>query len=663
MSEFYKRDNALCWKGKGEYLKVKAWGNNALRVMGSHMQEPENYTYSLLEVEESSASVIRIFENRAEIQNGQILSVLERENSQSIPRISFYDREGKLLIQDISRGGALNLKARNYIPGPDNSIKLIMSFDSNPDEKIFGMGQYQQLQFDLKNSLLELAHRNSQASVPFYISDHGYGFLWHNPSIGQVSFNCNMTQWVAENSNQLDYWITADANPKKIIENYTDVTGKVPMMPEYGLGFWQCKLRYWNQEQLLEVAREYKRKSIPIDVIVCDFFHWPKMGDFRFEEEFFPEPEAMVNELKSMNIELMVSVWPQIDLESENYAEMDGNNYLVRTERGMFISMGFGGYSNFFDATNPEARSYVWQKCKQHYYDKGIKIFWLDEAEPEFGVYDYDNYRCHLGPYSKIGNIYPQKFSQTFYDGMIMAGEKDIVNLVRCAWSGSQRYGALVWSGDIESSFASLKKQIVAGQQMAMAGIPWWTTDIGGFYGGNPEDTHFRELLIRWFQWGTFCPVMRLHGDRQPTQQLFYEDGRNYLFSGGDNEIWSFGEQAYPILRHFIELREKMRPYTREIMRQAHIFGYPIIRPMFFEYPDEVVCWSLSDQYMFGSDLLVAPVTEEGATERKVYLPMGDGWTNIFNHETFAGGQEVVIKFDLTTIPVFWKGSELPDWL
>lgn len=663
MSKFYIQENALCWKGKGEYLRLESWGTNAIRVTGAYMKEPKKLSFSLLDQADQKQGSIQIQEQKAQLQNGNLIGIVEQIEGGRSVRISFYNNLGKLLLREISGGGALHRKAREYRPKLNGEIELEMKFEAMPNEKIFGMGQYQQDHFNLKNCTLELAHRNSQASVPFYLSDLGYGFLWHNPSVGQVHFSSNVTQWKSNNSLQLDYWITAEETPIKILENYSEVTGKVPMMPEYGLGFWQCKLRYWNQEQLLQVAREYKKRQIPIDVIVCDFFHWPKMGDFRFEKEFFPDPKAMVEELQEMDIELMVSVWPQIDLSSENYPEMENNNYLIRAERGMPISMGFGGYSNFFDATNPEARAYVWEKCKKNYYDLGIKLFWLDEAEPEFGEYDYDNYRCYLGPYSQIGNLYPQKFSQTFYEGRRAAGEEEVVNLVRCAWSGSQRYGALVWSGDIESSFESLRKQVVCGLQMAVAGIPWWTTDIGGFYGGNPSDPTFRELLIRWFQWGTFCPVMRLHGDRTPTKQLSYEDGRPNLFTGGENEIWSFGDEAYPILKEFIELREKMRPYTRELMREANTKGHPVMRPMFMEFPEDVSCWSVGDQYLFGSSLLVAPVMEAGQRARKVYLPTGSTWINIFTKEVFEGGGEVVVDADLRTIPVFWKDSKLPEWL
>ena len=398
-----------------------------------------------------------------------------------------------MLLREISSGGALALKARHFKPLLGGDHSLTVSFESTEDERLYGMGQYQQEILNLKNCSLELAQRNSQASVPFVISSLGYGFLWHNPAIGDVHFSKNKTIWRAQSTKQMDYYITCGDTPAEISLNYAKATGFAPMMPEYGLGFWQCRLRYWNQEQLLSVAREYKKRQLPIDVIVCDFFHWPKMGDFRFESEFFPDPKAMVDELTSLGIKLMVSVWPQISLESENYKEMRQKGLLVRSELGEQIGMRFGGDSMFYDVTNPEARDYVWEKCKASYYDRGIHIFWLDEAEPEYGSYDFENYRYSLGSNQQIGNIYPQLYSRNFFDGMKASGQENIVNLVRCAWAGSQRYGALVWSGDVHCDWETFRKQLCAGLSMGMAGIPWWTTDIGGFHGGNPANEGFRN--------------------------------------------------------------------------------------------------------------------------------------------------------------------------
>lgn len=662
MAFFSRQGNQLVWQGNGETLCLDPWGHDSLRVRSAMMGEVLDTDYALLTRELQGAEIV-IEDNEAFIRNGKIKAVLKFNVWTRNCRISFFDQEGRLLLQELDSHGCLNLSARKFKPIIGGDFRLTASFESNDEEKLYGMGQYQQEILNIKHCNLELAHRNSQASVPFVLSSQGYGFLWHNPAVGRANFGKNVTEWYAESTKQLDYWITAGDTPAEIVSNYASVTGYVPMMPEYGLGFWQCKLRYWNQEQLLEVAREYKRRNLPIDVIVCDFFHWPKMGDFRFEEEFFPDPKAMVDELKNLGIELMVSVWPQIDLQSENFEEMQQRNMLVKPEMGVNICMRFGGESVFYDATNPEARKYVWEKCKKNYYDHGIQVFWLDEAEPEYSVYDFDNYRYKMGPNVQIGNVYPQLFSRTFYDGMTAEGQQNVVNLVRCAWAGSQRYGALVWSGDIHCSWEAFRRQICAGLNMGIAGIPWWTTDIGGFGGGDPESESFRELLVRWFQYGAFCPVMRLHGDRQPTRKVYRKDGSEALFSGSDNEVWSFGEEVYPILVKYMNLREAMRPYTRRLMQEAHEQGSPVMRPMFYEFPKEEICWDLKDQYMFGPDILVAPVLQEGSTERGVYLPAGAEWTELRSGRVYKGGQTITAAAPLEVIPVFLKNGACPEWV
>lgn len=363
--------------------------------------------------------------------------------------------------------------------------------------------------------------------------------------------------------------------------------------------------------------------------------------------------DTMIKELKELNIELMVSIWPTVDKRSENYAEMLEHGFLVRTDRGIRTTMDFQGDTVFYDSTHPGARNYVWQKAKQHYYDRGIKVFWLDEAEPEYSAYDFDNYRYHLGPNLAIGNIYPVTYAQTFYDGMRAAGQSNIVNLLRCAWAGSQRYGALVWSGDIASSWASLRNQLAAGLNMGIAGIPWWTTDIGGFHGGDPRDDAFRELFIRWFQWGAFCPVMRLHGDREPKQPQQGTTGGAACVSGAPNEIWCYGDKVYEVCRKYMLIRERLRDYTRELMREAHEKGSPVMRPLFYVFPEDKTAWEIEDQYMFGHKYLVAPVLYPGQATRKVYLPGGATWTVFEGEEKFEGGQTVKVECPIEEIPVF----------
>ncbi|NLV68804.1 MAG: family 31 glucosidase, partial [Spirochaetes bacterium] len=254
-------------------------------------------------------------------------------------------------------------------------------------------------------------------------------------------------------------------------------------------------------------------------------------------------------------------------------------------------------------------------------------------------------------------------FAKAFYEGQSSSGQTDILNLVRCAWAGSQKYAALTWSGDIHSSFRAMREQLQAGLNMGLAGIPWWTTDIGGFLGGDIHDPEFQELIIRWFQWGTFCPIMRLHGERPPFEELGeleYKGQVRQMPSGQANEVWSFGDRAYDIMQKYLHLREKLRAYIHTLMAEAHTNGSPVMRTMFFEFPDEQICWNTNDQYMLGSSILVAPVMDKEIERRKVYLPENpetDTWTNLFTGEKYEGGQTIEAVCPLDTIPVFYRGD------
>jgi alpha-D-xyloside xylohydrolase len=673
----------LTYRYDAEKLWVEPWGDNSLRIRATKMavmpggaeirgmeppaagsgQRPSDSSNperdgALLPLRAAGKAQIQIGEQGASIRNGKIEARLDRAGN-----LSVYNSQGTLLLKEYVRNrrdrmsetcSALEIEGREFKPiiGGDYTITLRLESIS-PDEKIYGMGQYQQPYLNLKGCELELAHRNSQASVPFSLSSLGYGFLWNNPAVGRVVFGRNLTTWTALSAKTLDYWISAGDSPAEIEEAYARATGTVPMMPGYGMGFWQCKLRYQTQEELLAVAREYRRRQIPLSVIVIDFFHWPYQGDWKFDPAYWPDPEAMIAELKGMGVELMVSIWPTVDRRSENFKEMLEQGCLIRTERGFRIGMDFQGNSIHFDATNPEARDYIWAKVKQNYYDKGIRIFWLDEAEPEYSVYDFDHYRYHLGPDLQVGNLYPLMYAKTFFDGMRGAGQDQVLNLLRCAWAGSQRYGALVWSGDIHSSFNSLRNQLAAGLNMGIAGIPWWTTDIGGFHGGLVTDPRFHELLIRWFQWGCFCPVMRLHGDREPHKPPMGAERGATCVSGADNEIWSYSDEVYRICEKYIRLREKLRPYIEGLMGAAHERGTPVIRPLFYDFPGDREAWEIEDQYMFGPEFLVAPVVYEGRRERELYLPKNGPWTDVWTGTRYEGGRRISVEAPLERIPVF----------
>ncbi|MCQ2538798.1 MAG: family 31 glucosidase, partial [Lachnospiraceae bacterium] len=502
--EFIKDNNALVFRTKGETVRIEPWGKNALRVRATMFPNFTGRDWALTEKHESNADIYigkpekwmgdGCDDNKeiATITNGRIKAEVN-----FVGIIAFY-RDDKLILREDfhSYGGTISKESRclktvnrewkGIIGGTDYSLDL--RFESNEGEKIFGMGQYQQPYMDLKGCVLELAQRNSQISVPFMISSLGYGMLWNNPAVGRVTFAKNYTQWIARATKEMDYWITADENPKAILTNYTAVTGHAPMFPESLMGLWQCKLRYRTQDEVLEVARKYKEEGIKIDQIVIDFFHWTVQGDWKFDKTYWPDPKAMVDELHSMGIKVIVSVWPSVDRKSENFYPMMEKGLLIKTERGAAQTYDYQGDCVEIDPFNPETRKYVWEKCKQNYYDFGIDAFWLDNSEPDYGVYDFENYRYYDAPALEVSNMYPQMYSRVFFDNMPTVQNGEAVNLLRCAWAGSQKYGNVVWSGDVPSTFEAFRDQLQCGLNMGLAGIPWWTTDIGGFMTDDVND-------------------------------------------------------------------------------------------------------------------------------------------------------------------------------
>ncbi len=654
----FEANNKLVYRYDAEKVLIEAWGDNALRIRATKCADFPGDDWALTAKTESKG-IAEVDSKGGLIRNGRITATITEAGKIRVLK------DDTVILEEYWRNrrdvtdpkcSAIEVEGREFKPNVGGDYHLTMRLESlDENEKIYGMGQYQQPYLNLKGTDIELAHRNSQASVPFAISSLGYGLLWNNPAVGRAVFGKNIMSFEAYSTKVLDYWIVVGDTPSDLVKAYASVSGTVPMMPDYAMGFWQCKLRYQTQDELLGVAREYKRLGIPLDVIVVDFFHWPKQGEWKFDPTYWPNPGAMVDELASMGVKLMVSVWPTVDRESENFDEMLEKGYLIRTERGFRCGLNFEGSTIHYDATNPEARKYLWNKIKKNYYDLGIKIFWLDEAEPEYTAYDFDNYRYHLGTDLEIGNIYPLEYARTFYEGMEGEGQENIINLLRCAWAGSQKYGALVWSGDIASSFDSMRNQLAAGLNMGLAGIPWWTTDIGGFHGGNPDDPEFRELFVRWFEWGAYCPVMRLHGDREPRQPQVGTTGGATCRSGAANEIWSYGEEVFEICKKYIDIREKLRPYTKQVMEEAHKTGAPAMRTLFYEFPSDLKCWEITDEYMYGANILVAPVLEAGVRKRKVYLPLGHTWLESRTGLEYNGGEEVMVEAPIDYMPTFTK--------
>ncbi len=659
MQGFRQQNNMLLWEQNHEMMQIQPWGRDSLRVRATISAGIRDDLVSVLLPPAETDAQITIGAEGAIIRNGALTASISPEG---LIRFSNTANGTELLAEEQSVR-ATRLPPRSFKAVHSDLFHLEVRLRAYDDERLYGLGQHQHERLDQKGCTIDLVQRNTEVSIPFLFSNRGYGFLWHNPGIGRVELGYNGTRWVAEATPQLDYWITAGATPAEIMEHYADATGHPSKFPEWAAGFWQCKLRYRTQDELLSVAREYKRRGLPLSVIVIDFFNWTLQGDWRFDPELWPDPAGMVSELEGMGVKLMVSIWPTVNPVSENFPIMQRRGLLIRTERGLPALMTFmdnrpqGPVSlHYYDSTNPEARQFIWEQVREHYYRYGIKAWWLDACEPEMFPMDPDNLRFHLGNGLTVANAYPLLHARGFYEGMRDAGETAILNLCRSAWAGSQRYGAAVWSGDINSTFEAFQAQVRAGLNIGLSGIPWWTTDIGGFYGGDPESPAFRELLIRWFQYSTFCPLFRLHGYRLPTPEA-----STMISTGGPNEAWSFGDEVYTIIKDLLFLRERLRPYILEQMHLAHEKGIPPMRPLFFDFLRDETCASIDDQFLFGPDLLVAPVLTEGACTREVYLPAGTTWTDAWSRQTFEGGQHIVAEAPLDRIPLYLRAdAQLP---
>lgn len=651
MGKITVKDNRITYTMRDETVVIEAYGADCIRVRASRCAAVSDESWTLLPAEECRAE-IAADDNRAEIKNGKITA--EIFNVWGGYKLVF-NRGGKEILRTREEGDPV--RRYEHIEGDSYRIKAL--FEANDGEHIYGLGQEQQSFFDRKGCAYELLHYNTKSTLPVIYSSLGYGFLWNNPSPGRCEFTNNHTLWQADSAHQADYLVFVGDSPAEVMNKYCRLTGFSPEMPQWAAGFWQCKLRYESQEDLLEVAREYKHRGVPVDAIVIDYFHWTEQGNWEFDPELWPDPAAMCEELKELGIRPVVSIWPTINPNSRNYHHMNDENMLVRTENGQYGIFEFYGQQTFIDPTNPRTREYVWEQVKKTYYSYGIKTFWLDEAEPEVHPQQFGNLRFYLGNGAQMAMLYPYYYAKTFYDGLRSEGETEVISLTRAAYPGSQKFGAIVWNGDIPSTFEALYQSIISGLSMSMCGIPWWNSDIGGFHQGDVESDYFRELIVRWFQFGLFCPVMRLHGARKRMKNQIDRHPGVKERSGGDNEIWSFGERNYPILKELILLRERLKPYILEHMKKAAETGAPLMRPMFFDFYEDEVCYELSDQYMFGPDILFAPIYHQNETERQVYLPEGK-WIRTTDKKVCEGGRYLTCHAEIDEFIAFVRdGAEV----
>ncbi|HHU99408.1 MAG TPA: DUF5110 domain-containing protein [Bacteroidales bacterium] len=467
----------------------------------------------------------------------------------------------------------------------------------------------------------------------------------------------------SEVADQIDYYFISGENMDEVISGYRTVTGKAPVMPEWAMGFWQSRQRYTNQEELLDVAREYRKRNIPFDNIVLDWQYWPadKWGDHQFDVTRFPDPDGMIRTLHDdLNARIMISVWPKYYVGTENYEAMKSKGYLYMRNVEMERRDWIGYLSTFYDAFNADARTAFWNQINIALYSRGIDAWWLDATEPDItSNLPMEERKAMMNPTAlgsadRYFNAYSLVQAQGVYEGQRATDpENRVFILTRSAFAGLQRYSAANWSGDIAARWHDMAAQIPCGLNMSMSGIPWWTMDIGGFsvesryHNPSPADLdEWRELMTRWHQYGAFVPLFRSHGEF-PFREIYN--------TAPDNHI------AYKTMVEYNRLRYRLMPYIYSLAGQAWLNDYTIMRGLTMDFSLDTEVFDIADQYMFGPSLMVNPVTEYKVRSRKVYLPSAYGWYDVRTGRHYAGGTVVEADAPYEWMPLFAReGSLIP---
>jgi alpha-D-xyloside xylohydrolase len=727
-------------------------------------------------------SIIPLNESAARIQfsNGSKIEIPELilTSTAKVPDFNVLDSDTILTIELEKLNVILDKKTGNlsfsnkngevFLRENQNSRKLIadsiagqacyiasQSFESPKDEALFGLGQFQDGNFNLKNVSRKLIQVNSQISIPFLFSNKGYGLLWHqygltefNPAESDIKLTKQQdttqqtdylleiptitgTQKVSQmqayhrgnfsiaksgvyiifldlgdmdrqqfvsidgepiieqnnywlppaasiqvyltagehtaevickwssspklkfkpldnyytfrspNAQILDYVIFYGPKADDVIANYRNLSGNVPMLPLWAYGFWQSRERYTSGKDLVKTVKEFRSRKIPMDVIVQDWQYWGKhgWGVPKFDESKYPNPAGFIKDLHKMNAHFSISVWENIDKFSEiGKKYMANNSYIPQ--------------SPWLDMFNPETQKAHWDNINQNMFSKGVDSWWLDATEPENDALHGKITFAGLGDFYRLA--YPLFVSQAIYEGQRKtSNDKRVCILTRSAFAGQQRYGTINWSGDIGSSWDSYSRQIVAGLNYTLTGMPYWTTDIGGFFRpGLPQfnpgksqyiDPKYHELLIRWFQWGCLNPIFRVHGYQSET------------------EPWKYGKIVETNLRMMLDLRYRLMPYIYSEAWMVSKHGSTIMRPLVMDFPDDYTAVNHKYEYMFGKSLLIAPVIRPDVLVWDVYLPKSSNWFDFWTGKKFNGGQNIETSAPLNKIPIYVKaGSIIP---
>jgi alpha-D-xyloside xylohydrolase len=572
-----------------------------------------------------------------------LTSLLQIVVTRSNGAITFKDQTGRILLREGGYDGG-----KSMTPATVNGERTFHATDMflpQPNEGFFGLGQHQSGIWNDAGESVLLSQDNTNISIPFFVSSLGYGLFWNNASVSHFNDRFARRLYLSSQvADTIDYYFLYGPGLDRVIAEYRGLTGQAPLFGKWAYGFWQSKDCYRSQLKTLEIARKYRELDIPIDNIVQDACWATKMDSFIFNNNF-PDPKAMVDTLHHEHFHVMISVWPKFSPGTQTFETFKRNGWFLHVGNP---NGGFLPGAGLYDPFDADARAYYWKLIDDNLLRLGFDAWWLDATEPE-SLSQEENVmvrvKTPMGNGARYANIYPLMTTTAVYQGQRSATQDERVFILsRSAAAGMQRNAAAAWSGDTFTTWHSLKRQIPAGLNYSISGLPYWTTDIGGFVGGNPDLPAYRELFVRWFEYGTFCPIFRIHGHRITNT----------------NELWSYGHQAQSILTKYDRLRYRLMPYIYSTAWRVTHQGYTMMRPLVMDFPSDIEAHEIGNQFLFGPDILVSPVTDPGANSRRLYLPTAE-WYNFWTGRCQSGGKFLIAAAPLGTLPLYVRaGSIVP---
>ena len=607
-------------------------------------------------------------------QSGDELS-LKSDNLQVVLNL----KNGRISFSSLKHGTLLSEKEQGIVFTDFNdagvkTYSVFQSFILDKDEAIYGLGQQQNGKMIQRNLKLNMIQGNTDDYIPFFLSVKGYGLFWDNYSPTLFEDNPESTSFKSDVGDCADYYFMYGGNADGVIACMRDLTGQVPMFPLWTFGYWQSKERYKSQDELVDVVKKYRELGVPLDGIIQDWQYWGNnylWNAMEFLNSDFYNPQKMVDDIHNLNAHMIISIWNSFGPQTKQYRELDKigalMNFQTWPQSGSDKwppNRDYPSGVRVYDPYNPEARDIYWKYLNKGIFSLGMDGWWMDSSEPDhldFKPSDLDN-KTYLGSFRKVRNAFPLMTVGGIYQHQrSVSSDKRVFILTRSAFAGQQRYGANTWSGDVTASWDALRNQISAGLNFSLSDIPYWNSDIGGFFLSRfrkkLDDAGYRELYTRWIQFGAFCPMMRSHGTDAPRE--IYQFGKK-------------GDKVYDAIEKSINLRYSLLPYIYSASWDITANQSTMMRALMMDFANDKQALDINDEYMFGKSLLVCPVTspmyskdtkEDFSTlkSRELYLPKGTGWYDFWTGEKFTGGQTIKKEAPIDIIPLYVKaGTILP---